>query len=110
MRLLANHRARCGWCFSDSTSFVHPSRVGEAPPAPGARAESQDDKRAVSYTHLDYCKLYDLAKDPMETSPSLRGSAFVEMKARYDAFAKTVKEVTPYGCTGDCLDAAHKKK
>jgi arylsulfatase A-like enzyme len=73
------------------------------------RALLDGDRKLICFDN-DYCKLYDLAKDPMETSPSLRGSAFVEMKARYDAFAKTVKEVTPYGCTGDCLDAAHKKK
>ncbi len=74
------------------------------------RAILDGDRKLICFDNDGYCKLYDLAKDPLETSPSLRGSAYVDMKARYDAFGKTVKEVAPYGCTGDCLDAAHKKK
>jgi len=74
------------------------------------RALLHEDQKIICFDNDTYCKLYDLAHDPLETSPSMKGSAYVEMKGRYDDFTKTVKEVSPYGCTGDCLDAAHKKK
>jgi arylsulfatase A-like enzyme len=74
------------------------------------RALLHDDQKIICFDNDTYCKLFDLAHDPMETASTMKGEAYVEMKGRYDAFAKTVKEVLPYGCTGDCLDAAHKKK
>lgn len=74
------------------------------------RALLHDDQKIICFDNDTYCKLFDLAHDPMETASTMKGEAYVEMKGRYDAFAKTVKEVSPYGCTGDCLDAAHKKK
>ena len=74
------------------------------------RAILHGDEKLICFESDNYCKLYDLARDPLETAPTTKGHDYIEMKGRYDAFAKTVKEVTPFGCTGDCLDAAHKKK
>ncbi len=56
------------------------------------------------------CRLYDLAHDPMEKSPIVRGEAFADMKARYDAATRNVKEVAPYACGADCLNGAYMKK
>jgi arylsulfatase A-like enzyme len=74
------------------------------------RALLHGDQKIICFDTEGYCKLYDLGEDPLEKSPSTRGKAFVEMKGRYDLYSKSVKEVAPYGCTGDCLDAAHKKQ
>jgi len=58
----------------------------------------------------NYCKLYDVAKDPLERDPVSKGERFREMRDRYRAFVKTIKEVTPYACTGDCLNGGYKRK
>jgi len=46
----------------------------------------------------------------MEKAPILRGDAFVDMKARYAALIKNIKEVAPYNCGADCLNSAYRKK
>jgi arylsulfatase A-like enzyme len=75
------------------------------------RALLRENRKLICFDNDSYCRLYDLDADPLEkTSGAMRGDEYAAMKARYDAFAKSVKEVAPYGCTGDCLDAAHKKK
>jgi arylsulfatase A-like enzyme len=74
------------------------------------RAVLKGDDKLICFDNDSYCKLYDLQKDPLETSPTMRGDAYADMKSLYDSHAKSVKEVAPYGCTGDCLDAAHRKK
>jgi arylsulfatase A-like enzyme len=74
------------------------------------RAILHGDQKLICFDNDNYCKLYDIARDPQETAPSMNGGGHAEMKGRYDALAKKVKEVSPYGCTGDCLDAAHKKR
>jgi arylsulfatase A-like enzyme len=56
------------------------------------------------------CRVYDLATDPGEHAPFIRGSAYVDMKARYDAVTETIPEVAPYACGADCLNAAYRKK
>ena len=58
----------------------------------------------------DYCRLYDVEKDPLERNPIAKGDDFTEMRARYRALAKTIKEVAPYACTGDCLNGGYRKK
>jgi len=74
------------------------------------RAILQGDRKLICFDSDTYCRLYDIARDPMETAPIVKGPGYVEMKGLYAAFNKSVKEVPPYACTGDCLDAAHKKK
>jgi arylsulfatase A-like enzyme len=56
------------------------------------------------------CRLFDLGEDPREQHPILRGAELKAMKVRYDAMAKGVREVTPYGCAGDCLNGGYRKK
>jgi arylsulfatase A-like enzyme len=56
------------------------------------------------------CQLFDLALDPMEKSPIVRGADFIDMKTRYAAVLKTIKEVAPYNCGSDCLNSAYRKK
>ncbi len=56
------------------------------------------------------CRLFDLASDPMEKTPIVRGAEYRDMKSRYDAMSKTVKEVAPYACGADCLNSAYQKK
>jgi choline-sulfatase len=56
------------------------------------------------------CQLFDLALDPMEKSPIVRGADFIDMKTRYAAVVKTIKEVAPYNCGSDCLNSAYRKK
>lgn len=56
------------------------------------------------------CRLFDLAHDPMEKSPIVRGTAFRDMKARYDAASRNITEVAPYACGADCLNNAYMKK
>jgi arylsulfatase A-like enzyme len=74
------------------------------------RALLRGGDKLICFDNDSYCKLYDIEKDPLETSPIMRGEAYADMKSRYASLAKSVKEVAPYGCTGDCLDAQHKKK
>jgi arylsulfatase A-like enzyme len=56
------------------------------------------------------CRLFDLARDPLEKSPIVRGSAFADMKARYQEASKNISEVAPYACGADCLNNAYMKK
>jgi arylsulfatase A-like enzyme len=56
------------------------------------------------------CRLFDLAHDPMEKSPILRGDAFADMKARYLQASGNIREVAPYACGADCLNNAYMKK
>jgi hypothetical protein len=46
----------------------------------------------------------------MERDPTMRGDDFKEMKERYRAMAKTLKEVQPYACSGDCLNSSLRRK
>jgi choline-sulfatase len=74
------------------------------------RALLRGDDKLICFDDDNYCKLYDMSKDPLERSPTTKGDAFKDMKARYRALAKTIKEVPPYACTGDCLNGGYLKK
>ncbi|HZU84750.1 MAG TPA: sulfatase, partial [Polyangiaceae bacterium] len=56
------------------------------------------------------CRLYDVARDPLEREPVTRGERFRAMKERYRAVLKRIKEVPPYACTGDCLNGGYRRK
>lgn len=73
------------------------------------RALLHQNQKLICFDNDGYCKVYDLEHDPLEQSPSMRGPEWVDMKGRYDALLKTITETTPFACTGDCLDAEHKK-
>ena len=74
------------------------------------RALLHGDEKFVCFDSDQFCKVFDLAKDPMEKSPASRGEAYVDMRARYQAATKPIKDVTPYACGADCLNAAYRKK
>jgi arylsulfatase A-like enzyme len=74
------------------------------------RALLHDDQKLICFDNDTFCKVYDLKSDPLEQSGTLHGAAWTELKGRYDALLKNITEVTPFACTGDCLDADHKKR
>jgi arylsulfatase A-like enzyme len=73
------------------------------------RAIVHDNQKIVAYGRDELLKLYDVAADPDEKSPILRGEAFDAMAKRYRDFAKTVKEVAPTSCNVGCLNRAYVK-
>jgi arylsulfatase A-like enzyme len=73
------------------------------------RAIVHDSEKLICFDD-DYCRLYDVEKDPLERNPIARGEDFAAMRARYRALAKTIKEIPPYACTGDCLNGGYRKK
>src|ERR1700722_3713695 len=72
------------------------------------RALVHGTEKLICFDNDSACRLFDLAVDPTEKAPIVRGEAFAEMKSRYDAFTKTVKEVAPYNCGADCLNSAYR--
>ncbi len=74
------------------------------------RALLHGTEKLICFDTDHYCRLFDLVGDPKESSPIVRGSDYVEMKARYESFEKTVKDVAPYACGVDCLSGAYRKK
>jgi arylsulfatase A-like enzyme len=74
------------------------------------RALVHGSEKLICFENDSYCKLYDVANDPMERAPVTKGTEYKEMKERYGALAKSIKEVAPYACTADCLNSGYKKK
>ena len=74
------------------------------------RALLHGTEKLICFDNDSYCKLYDLVKDPTEHDPTMKGDDWKDMKARYDAFIKTIKEIPPYACTGDCLNSWSRRK
>jgi hypothetical protein len=70
------------------------------------RALVHENEKLICFDNDSYCKLFDLSKDPMEREPILKGDDFKAMKARYQELGKTLREVAPYACTGDCLNSS----
>jgi arylsulfatase A-like enzyme len=73
------------------------------------RALVHGSEKLICFDTDSYCKLFDLAKDPMEKDPITKGDDYKDMKERYRAMAKTLKEVTPYACSGDCLNSTQRR-
>jgi choline-sulfatase len=74
------------------------------------RALVRGSEKLICFDDDSYCKLYDVERDPLERSPVTKGDDFKEMRARYRALIKTVNEVPPYACTGDCLNGGYRNK
>lgn len=74
------------------------------------RALLHGSEKLICFDNDSYCKLYDLTTDPTEHDPTMKGPEWKDMKARYDAFIKTIKEIPPYACTGDCLNSWARRK
>jgi choline-sulfatase len=72
------------------------------------RALLHGTEKLICFDNDGFCRLYDLARDPLEQSPTMHGDDWTDMKHRYDALLKGITEIPPYACTGDCLDAEHK--
>ncbi len=73
------------------------------------RAIVRGDKKLICFDD-QYCKLYDVARDPLEREALLKGEEYREMKERYRAVTRTIKERAPYACSGDCLNGGYRKK
>jgi choline-sulfatase len=73
------------------------------------RALLHGTEKLICFDNDSYCRLYDLARDPTEHAPTTRGDDWKQMKARYDAFGKSVREIPPYACTGDCLNSSARR-
>jgi choline-sulfatase len=54
--------------------------------------------------------MFDLDADPSEDKPITKGDDFADMRARYQALAKSIKDVMPYSCKETCLNGAYLKK
>ena len=39
----------------------------------------------------------------------MKGDDYKDMKARYQAFTRTLKDIPPYACTGDCLNSSARR-
>ncbi|HSY25785.1 MAG TPA: sulfatase [Polyangiaceae bacterium] len=74
------------------------------------RALLHDSEKLLCFDGDTFCKLFDLANDPLEHAPLPHGPEFTAMKARYDEAAKSIQEVAPYACKGDCLNHGYEKK
>ncbi len=74
------------------------------------RALIHGTDKLICFDDDTFCRLFDLAKDPLEKSPIMNGSAYKAMRARYDAAAKSIQEVTPYACTAECLNSGYRKQ
>ena len=74
------------------------------------RALIHGNEKLICFDNDNYCKLFDLSKDPMERDPIMKGDEAREMRERYRAMAKTLKEIPPYACNGDCLNSSARRK
>jgi choline-sulfatase len=74
------------------------------------RALLHDSEKLLCFDGDTFCKLFDLANDPLEHAPLPRGPEFKAMKARYDGASKSIQEVAPYACKDDCLNHGYAKK
>ena len=72
------------------------------------RALIRGSEKLLCFEEDGPCRLYDVVKDPLERSP-IKGDDFKDMRARYRALARTIKEVPPYPCAGDCLNGGYRR-
>jgi choline-sulfatase len=73
------------------------------------RALIHGSEKLICFDNDNYCKLFDVSKDPMERDPAVKGEEHHAMRERYLAFTKTLKEIPPYACTGDCLNSSARR-
>jgi choline-sulfatase len=74
------------------------------------RALVHGSKKLICFEEDGACRLYDVERDPLERTPITKGDDFLEMKGRYRAFLKTIREVKPYACSEDCLNGGYRKQ
>ncbi len=73
------------------------------------RALIRGSEKLLCFDNDTFCKLFDVEKDPMEREPTTKGDDVQAMKDRYQAYVKTLKEVRPFACAGDCLNSGYKR-
>lgn len=73
------------------------------------RAIVHGSLKIVAYGKEETLRLYDLASDPEEKSPIVRGEMFDEMARRYRELSKNIREIPPYACGSTCLNRAYAK-
>ena len=66
--------------------------------------------KLIAFGEAGAPRLYDLAADPKEEHPIMKGETFDAMTKRYREIAKTIKEVPPYQCNVGCLNRAYATK
>ncbi len=74
------------------------------------RALVHGDQKFLCFEGDSVCKLFDVAQDPLERAPVVRGDGFVEMRSRYQKRVTSIHEVTPYACGADCLNNGYMKQ
>ena len=74
------------------------------------RALIRGDQKLICFDNDTFCKLFDVGKDPLERDAATKGDDVQAMKDRYLAYVKTLKEVRPYACAGDCLNSGYRRK
>jgi choline-sulfatase len=74
------------------------------------RAFLSGDDKLICLDDDTRCKLYHLKTDPMEKTGIAKGPEYKAMKARYDAANRSIKDVVPYACKAECLNAPIPKK
>jgi arylsulfatase A-like enzyme len=74
------------------------------------RALVHGTQKIICFDSDAYCKLFDLAADPLEKSPITKGADFQSMKERYLSATRSTHEVTPFACAADCLNNGYRKK
>jgi arylsulfatase A-like enzyme len=73
------------------------------------RALIRGNQKLLCFDNDTFCKLFDVEKDPLERDPTTKGDDAQAMKDRYQAYVKTLKEVRPFACAGDCLNSGYKR-
>jgi choline-sulfatase len=73
------------------------------------RALVHGNEKLICFDDDSHCRLYDVSKDPLEREAATRGDGYKDMKSRYRAATKTIKEVRPYACNDDCLNGGYRK-
>jgi arylsulfatase A-like enzyme len=74
------------------------------------RALVHGTQKLLCFGSDTYCKLYDLAADPEEKSPVMKGDQWQAMMDRYKEYTKGVHEVPPFSCLIGCLNKGYLRK
>ena len=67
------------------------------------RAFIHGHQKLIDFGTKEYMLMFDLADDPEEKHPIMKGDDYDAMVTRYHAFKKTVTEVPATGCKEGCL-------
>jgi arylsulfatase A-like enzyme len=74
------------------------------------RALVHGNLKVIAFGSDTYFQVFDLAADPGELHPILKGEEYAGMVKRYRAFEETVHDIPPTKCKEGCLNGAYSKK